>query len=205
LSERIAVIQTETPLRITPSDLLEYYFCPRFIYFMYVLRIEQYEKRRYMVRKGLDVHQQRIEQNKSYLWKKLGAVKRESDVYLISDRLHLYGIVDEIVTLEDGSLAPIDYKYSTYPEYIYKSHKTQIISYCLLIEEIFGMAVKQGYIFYVRKGSDQVVVPYTDKARQEIIRDVEHILAIIQSERMPVATKQKARCADCTYKNICVH
>ncbi|MFK7978695.1 MAG: CRISPR-associated protein Cas4, partial [Saprospiraceae bacterium] len=43
---------------ITPSQIIEYLFCPRFTYFEYVLRIPQYEDRHYKVGRGREVHEQ---------------------------------------------------------------------------------------------------------------------------------------------------
>jgi CRISPR-associated exonuclease Cas4 len=191
-------------LKITPTELLEYYFCPRFIYYMNVLKIPQYEDRRYKVQKGREVHEERQSHNRDYLWKKVGAVARESNVFLISEKYHLRGVVDEVVTLADGSLAPIDYKYAIYPQFVYRSHKTQILSYCLMIEDIYRQSVKCGFIFYIRDGNRQVRVDYNEKARSKVISDIESVLQIIQGERIPEYNINKNTCIDCTYKNICV-
>lgn len=191
-------------LKITPTELLEYYFCPRFIYFMNVLKIPQYEDRRYKVQKGREVHQERQEHNKDYLWKKVGAVARESNVYLISEKYHLRGVVDEVVTLADDSLAPIDYKYALYPQFVYRSHKTQLLSYCLLVEDVFQRPVHCGFIFYIRDGSRQVKIDYTARAKRKLIEDIADLLAIIQHEKIPERTKNEYECIDCTYRNICV-
>ncbi len=191
-------------LKITPTELLEYYFCPRFIYFMNVLKIPQYEDRRYKVQKGREVHQERQKHNKDYLWKKVGAVARESNVYLISEKYHLHGLVDEIVTLKDDTLAPIDYKYSVYPRHVYRSHRTQILSYCLLLEDVYQRLVKCGFIFYIRDGNRQVKVLYDDRERIKVIKDIEAVLTIIQSEKIPERTINIEECRDCTYKNICI-
>lgn len=191
-------------LKITPTELLEFYFCPRFIYFMNVLKIPQYEERRYKVQKGREVHQERQEHNKDYLWKKVGATARESNVFLISEKYHLRGIVDEVVTLADGSLAPIDYKYAVYPQFIYRSHKAQMLSYCLLLEDVFQKPVKCGFIFYIRDGNRQVKVDYTEKSKQKIIADVNALLEIIRNEKIPERSGNRNQCIDCTYKNICV-
>jgi|UPI00039ADCAA CRISPR-associated exonuclease Cas4 len=191
-------------IKITPTELLEYYFCPRFIYFMNVLKIPQYEDRRYKVQKGREVHQQRQERNKDYLWKKIDVVARESNVHLICEKYHLHGIVDEVVTLKDHTLAPIDYKYAIYPQYVYRSHRMQILSYCLLIEEVYQQPVNCGFLFYIREGSRQVKVPYNAQSRQKIIQDLEQILRVIQNENIPAKTNNWAECIDCTYKNICV-
>lgn len=191
-------------LKITPTELLEYYFCPRFIYFMNVLKIPQYEDRRYKVQKGREVHEERQSHNKDYLWKKVGAVARESNVFLISDKYHLRGVVDEVVTLADGSLAPIDYKYAIYPQFVYRSHKTQSLSYCLMLEDVFQKPVKCGFIFYIRDGNRQVKVDYTEKAKLKITMDINAVLSIIQSENIPDRSNNSNQCIDCTYKNICV-
>ena len=39
-------------LSITPSIVIEYLYCPRFIYFMKILNISQNEDRRFKVTKG---------------------------------------------------------------------------------------------------------------------------------------------------------
>lgn len=171
---------------------------------MNVLKIPQNEDRRYKVQKGREIHEKRLQQNKDYLWKKIGAVSRQSNVYLISNKYHLCGIIDEVVTLTDDTLAPIDYKYAIYPDFVYKSHKIQIACYCLLIEEVFAKNVQEGYIFYIRDGNKQVTVPFTSGLKEKTLNDVSIILDIIQNERIPKPTAVRARCVDCTYKNICV-
>ena len=190
-------------MKITPTEVLEYNFCPRFIYFMNVLAIPQYEDRRFMVRRGLEEHQKRLERNKEYLWKKIGAVSRQTDVHLESETLGLRGIVDEILTLADGSMAPLDFKWAE-GDRLYRTHKLQIYCYALLIEEVFEKPVKNGYIFYIRNGFRQERVPFTAQARWQTKKDIEAVLEIINREKMPKPTPSRSRCADCTYKNICV-
>ena len=84
---------------ITPSEVMEYLFCPRFVYFMNVLKVEQHEHRRTLVNKGRDIHKLKMVQNKDYLRKKAGAVDKLTDVYLSSDKLKLVGKVDEVFSL----------------------------------------------------------------------------------------------------------
>jgi len=190
-------------MKLTPTELLEYQFCPRFIYFMNVLKIPQYEDRRYKVIRGREEHERRRLRNNAYLWKKIGAVARQSDVLLESETLHLRGIVDEIVTFADGSLAPIDFKF-TETDRPYRSHRIQLHAYCLLMEEVFAKPVKKGYLFYIRGGSRQEEILYGERDRKTIRKTIKAILDIIQKEKMPQATPIRSRCADCTYKNICV-
>jgi len=171
---------------------------------MKVLMIPQYEKRRFKVQKGISVHEKREKENSKYLWKKIRAIDRKSDVYLFSEKYHLFGLIDEIVTFADGTMAPIDYKFSTYSKTVYKTHRIQILCYCLLIEELFGKTVKKGYIFYIRKGSKQVEINYNKRSKDQILKSINEILEIIQNEKIPPKTKYYNRCNDCTYKNICI-
>lgn len=191
-------------IKVTPSEIIEYLFCPRFIYFMNVLKIPQYEKRRYKVQKGLSVHEKRENENSNYLWKKIGATDRKSNVSLYSKKYNLSGLIDEIITLEDGTMSPIDYKFTEYKEKTYKTHRVQILCYCLLIEEMFGNPVKKGYIFYIRGGSKQIEINYNKRSKNQILKAINGILEIIGNEKIPPKTKYKNRCNDCTYKNICI-
>ena len=189
---------------ITPSEVMEYLYCPRFTYFLNVLKIRQYEEKRYKVQKGREVHQQRLDQNPDYIRKKIPMLKKEQNVYLSSDVLHVRGIVDEIIYLKDGSLAPVDYKFTIYQPYLYNTHKIQTALYALLIRENYQKPVHTGYIFYLRGGSKMHEVAITAKLERESTLAVVAMLKIIQDEQIPKRTSYRVRCADCCYKNICV-
>ena len=84
---------------ITISDVLEYLFCPRFIYFMHC-PIPQNEGSRFKVQKGREVHDEKRITNTEYLRKKLGVVKKEVNIFIASKDHHIKGIVDEILFLD---------------------------------------------------------------------------------------------------------
>ena len=178
-------------------------YCPRFIYFMKVLKIPQYENRRFKVEKGKEIHKKRKRENPNYLWKKIGAVDREQNVWLFSKKYYLSGIIDEIVTLEDDSLAPLDFKFTKFKGYNYRTHRKQMLCYCLLIDENYDKDVKKGYIYYIRDGYTQKKINYSQSKKEKIIQVVNNILNIIKEEKLPKKTTYEKRCRDCTYKNIC--
>ena len=70
---------------LTPSHIIEYLYCPRFTYFEYVLRIPQHEEANYLVMRGRNLHDDKLEQNKEYLRKRLGVVEKRLDQYLTND------------------------------------------------------------------------------------------------------------------------
>ena len=200
----IATHQPETHAMITPSEVMEYLYCPRFVYFMHCLNIPQHEDRRFKVLKGREVHQRRETENRDYLRKKIGVTKKEIGVYLASPSLRVRGIVDEVLTLEDGTMAPLDYKYTEPNEVVYRTHRVQVILYGLLIEEAYRMPVKRGYVAYIRGGNDLHEVTIDPDARQEVKEVVDEIFAIIETGYHPKRTPYRVRCVDCCYKNICV-
>src|SRR5512143_1388223 len=110
-SEAVSSQMQEQEIFVTVSDALEYLFCPRFIFFMHCLGIAQREERRYKVLKGRDLHESREKVNRDYVRKRLNCNKKEISVYLTSQRLHFKGEVDEVLFLDDGTAAPLDYKY----------------------------------------------------------------------------------------------
>ena len=197
-------LDTERTPMLTPSEVLEHIYCPRFTWFMNVQQIPQHEETRFKVLKGREVHQRRATENRDYLRRKIGAVKREIEVYLASPPLRLRGIVDEVLWLKDGTMAPLDYKYTEARDQVFKTHETQVTLYGMLIEAVYQQPVQRGYVAYVRDGSQLQEVAITEAAKQEMRCIVEQIFAIIRTGRLPARASSRLRCEDCCYKNICV-
>jgi len=189
---------------LTPSEIIEYVFCPRFTYFMFVLDIQQHEEKRYKVQVGREIHEEKAQINKDYLRKKIGVTAKEQEVYLSSEVLHLKGIVDEVLTLENGTMAPLDYKFAEYSDYMFSTHKYQSLCYALLIEANYGLPVETGFIVYTRSNNKLVEIEFKDEDREKLKEIIREMVLIIQKGFFPKKTKSTARCGDCTYRNICV-
>lgn len=188
---------------ITPSEVIEFMYCPRFTYFMKNLGISQHEEKRLKVQIGREIHEDRANQNKEYLRKKIGSIKKEADVNIVSRKWLIRGKVDEIHHLSDGTLAPLDYKFAPYDEKIYETYKQQIILYGLMIEEIYDKIVNRGYLVYCREGNKLVEMEINNLDKEEAIGYLEEFKKVLNGY-FPKATKYKARCIDCCYKNICI-
>ena len=197
-------ISPETQIYLTPSHVLEYLYCPRFTYFEHVLSIPEQQGKRLKVIKGREVHKERQKVNPRYLRRKLGVIKREFDVRLASMDHHLSGIVDEVLWLDDGTMAPFDYKYAEDPGSVYNNQRVQSILYGILIAEQFETAVNRGFICFTRSNYKIREVPMGIDDFREAQGLVAETLDIIRSGIFPGATKWKARCDDCCYGNICI-
>jgi CRISPR-associated exonuclease Cas4 len=197
-------LDTESTPMITPSEIIEYLYCPRFIYFMNCLKIPQHEELRYKVIKGRQLHDRREKENREYLRKKINCVKREIKVYLASQKIRVRGVVDEVLTLEDGSMAPLDYKYTEFREYLFRTHKFQSLIYAMLIIETYNKPVHSGYICYVKDTAVLKEVLYKPPDFEYTLQMIDRIFEIIQTGYYPRRTSYRMRCVDCCYKNICV-
>lgn len=188
---------------ITVSDVIEYLFCPRFIYFMYCLDIKQQEDKRYKVLKGRKVHELREKLNKDYIRKKLNCSRKESAVYLASKKYRVKGIVDEVLFLDDGTASPFDYKFAEDKGKLFATYKYQSLIYGLLIKENYNVDVKKGFVCYTRSNNSVREIIFSEKDFAKAVKTINEILDIIQKGFYPKKTKSLMRCVDCTYRNIC--
>jgi CRISPR-associated exonuclease Cas4 len=186
---------------LTPSHILEYLFCPRFTYFEYVLAIPQYEEKDYKVRRGRELHDQKLEENKDYLRKRIGAVEKQLDQYLSNELLR--GRIDEVLWLSNGTMAPLDYKFALWKDKVYETYLTQLFCYAWLIEDNFARKVDKGYLVYTRSKHKLVEINIAESDKTLVKQAAQEILQIIEQNKYPKATKHKKRCLNCTYRNIC--
>lgn len=187
---------------ITPSDIIEYLYCPRFIYFEYVLTIPQYEEKSYKAMRGRELHDYKKEVNRDYLRKKLRVTEKYQEQYLTNDFLR--GQVDEVLRFRDGNMAPLDYKFAQYKDHIFDTYKTQLFCYAWLIEDNFSARVVKGYLVYTRSKNKLVEVEINEDGKQKVKQAAKDIVDIISKNRFPKATRYKKRCIGCTYRNICI-
>jgi len=187
---------------ITPSEIIQYLYCPRFIYFEKVLTIPQHEEKSYKAMRGRHLHDDKTRMNKDYLRKKLGVVEKYQEQYLTNSMLR--GKVDEVLILDDGTAAPLDYKFARYKDKVFNTYKTQLACYAWLIEDNFDRTVNHGYLVYTRSKSRLVEVELDEAFKADVKEKARAIVKIIDENHFPKATRYKKRCIECTYRNICI-
>lgn len=134
----------------------------------------------------------------------ISCLKKEIKVYLASPKLRVRGVVDEVLTLADSSMVPLDYKYTEYRDYLFETHKFQSAIYALLIKEIYQKPVYKGYICYLKNGSTLKEILYKKVDFEYTLKVIDEIFQIILQGYYPKRTSYQHRCIDCCYKNICV-
>ena len=152
--------------------------------------------------RGRHLHDRKQNINKEYLRKKIGVRDKYQEQYLTNTMLR--GKVDEVLLLEDNSMAPLDYKFAQYKDRVFNTYKTQLYCYAWLIEDNFSIPVHKGYLVYTRSKHKLIEVEITDDAKDEVRQKAKEIIDIIGNNRFPKATRYKKRCRGCTYRNICI-
>ncbi len=193
---------TEQKSSITATSILEYLYCPRFTYFEEYLKIPEHQEKRFKVTKGRTVHEDKTKINPDYLRKKIGVTRWKKTVHLASP-IGIRGIIDEILFLDDGTAAPLDYKYAEYKECTFKNHHFQLTFYARLIRDNYDLPVNRGYIVYTRSRDKVVRVPITESMFSELEDIIGQLTTVVQKGIYPEPTRYKARCADCCYGNLC--
>jgi CRISPR-associated exonuclease Cas4 len=188
-------------ITLTPSHIIQYLYCPRFTFFEYVLGIPQFEEKNYKVMKGREIHDQKLEQNKNYLRRRIGVADKHLDQYLTNDLIR--GVIDEVLVLEDGTMAPLDYKFAIYEDKIYETYRTQLYCYAWLIEDTFEKKVEKGFLVYTRSQHKLIEVQIKDSDKEDVKCAAREIEKIIAGNIYPKATKYQSRCVNCTYRNVC--
>lgn len=194
----------ETATIISISDVLEYSFCPRFIFYMHCLCIPQHEEQRYKVLRGREVHEMKLRTNPDYLRKRLHVTGKERNVFLSSRQHHIKGVVDEILFLEDGSAAPFEYKFAEFRERLFLTYKNQLALQAIMICENYHREVNRGYICFTRSNNRVEEVLFTRRDFNRALSVVYDILEIIDKGYYPEIKKSENKCIDCCYRTICV-
>ena len=125
--------------------------------------------------------------------------KEKPEKALFSPKYGLVGKPDFILHTKDG-LLPLEIKHSNRPNQPYFSHIMQLISYCLLIEEVKGTKPKYGFIQY--KGGQPFAIPHTENMKSFLIKTMQEMKDYANSGEGPKPIR-KYKCEKCRYKEDC--
>ena len=187
---------------LTVSDVLEHLYCPRFTWFEKYQMLPEFQERRAKVQMGRALHETRENTNRSYLRKRLNAVDKRIDVSLVSERYCLRGRIDEVLFFEDGTAAPLDYKFARDPGIIYRTLRFQSAMYALLIQEHFQCVVNKGFVVYTRSSNSVRTIDFTPADFEQVGNVLSEMLNVIQNGYLP-RRAPPSHCADCCYRRIC--
>jgi CRISPR-associated exonuclease Cas4 len=188
-----------TGIQLTASDARQWAYCPRVLYFNYVVPVNK--KPTFKMETGRRQHAgvQALEKRRVLRRYGLERADRLFNLRLHSPERGLTGIID--MALRDGDrYYPVEFKHSR-RDYFHH-HKLQLTAYAVLLEETMGALVPFGFIHNSWSGRTYRV-EFTPTLRAELETALRDIRQMIQTERMPDPTPQRAKCADCEFRNWC--
>jgi len=123
-----------------------------------------------------------------------------SKLHVVSDKLGLYGTIDEVAELDDG-LVVVENKLMRSPRKPYPGHVYQAVAYAMLAEEALNKPVRRVILKYLRDGK-LFEIPVTEDLKRHISWTVSRIKSIIDGETIPRESSHK-KCVNCGYRKIC--
>jgi CRISPR-associated exonuclease Cas4 len=181
---------------IDVSDIAQYLYCPRKIYFIKVMGLRILKPKMEM---GKEIHEGIYDKlrRRKRIWRVDAEIVE--NVYLESEKYGIRGYVDAVLKCGE-ELIPVDVKYTKFDEIFY-NWKMQLVAYAVLVEENFRCVVKK-VLVYLTETNDWVEVSIFPEDREALKRIIKKIEGIILNERYPPATKSK-KCEYCEMLKIC--
>jgi CRISPR-associated exonuclease Cas4 len=181
------------------NDLKQYDYCPRVVYYQYVMPVERKATFKMEHGKSAEARIDTLEQRRTVQRYGMPDGRRHFHVWLVSDALGLSGKLDLLIESSSGWY-PVDFKETTGS--VHSNHLLQLCGYALLVEEAYQCAVSLGFIYLI-PGNRVEPVELTEELKSGALRALDRIREMIQSQRVPDATEVRARCTDCEYRNYC--
>jgi CRISPR-associated exonuclease Cas4 len=197
------VLDPESELVFTVTDLKQYTYCPRIVFYTYCLPLLR--PKTFKMENGIRAHDEAREREKRHTLSAYGlqAGKRHFDLLVASQALGLQGKVDMAIEVADEGgqeWIPVDYKQSRHK--IGAHVRLQLAAYGMMLEETLGVDVKRGFVYSLlaRKVEE---VSLTKTWRRKVCETVEFMHMMVKQEIMPEPHKLRRRCVNCEFRRFC--
>jgi CRISPR-associated exonuclease Cas4 len=188
------------PIQLTVTDVKQFLYCPRIVYFTYSLPVKGPVT--YKMEEGKLQHERTadLEERRSLRAYGLEKGERHFSVGLYSERLGLSGLLDMVILTSAGEPIPVEFKHSDAK--LGLNHKYQLTAYALLVEDRWGTPVRRAFIYFIplKRARETSITP---NMRRFVQKTLDEIRDMIATEAMPEPTRHRGRCVDCEYRNFC--
>lgn len=187
------------PLLITPTELRQWHYCPRVVFFERCTPVRRRET--ILMMHGREKHQTELvkERRRTLSRYDLAEGERRYDVRLTSLSLGLNGELDLLIVSEQEAY-PVEFKHTHRPPD--PGHKLQLCAYALLVETELGLTCPQGY-WHSSRTQQTHTVPIDTRLRRRTLKAIAEVRAFIELARCPLPTPQTVKCLECELRNFC--
>lgn len=132
--------------------------------------------------------------------RKARGLRRVMSLPLASARLNLTGVADLVEFSPEGRAYPVEYKRGK-PK-LHRADEAQLCAQALCLEEMTGLPVPEGALFYAET-KRRVTVPFDADLRALTEAAVADLARVFASTQTPAPTAQKSRCRGCSLVELC--
>ena len=181
------------------SDLKQYIYCPRIVYYHYVMPVEK--KATYKMEHGKVAEEEiaKLESRRKLKPYGLSEGKRVFDCWLTAKGAGLTGRLDMLI-IKGEDYFPVDFKFTEKSPG--KNHLYQLCGYCIMLDEVYGCRADTAFIYQIPR-HDVRVFHCDDTLKSECEAMIAQIMDMIRNDRMPDAAPSKGKCTECEYQNYC--
>jgi len=189
-------------LFFTVTDLKQYFYCPRVVYYTYCLPLLR--PTTYKMEAGAVAHEEAgdLERRRTLAAYGLKEGTRHFDVWVVGQRLGLRGRIDMVIEVEGerGELIPVDYKHTA--RQIGEHAWRQLAAYGIMLEETWGGRVRRGFIYSLvtRRAEERAL---TVALRRGVEEAVEAMRLMVEREVMPEPPAWRGACVNCEFRRFC--
>jgi CRISPR-associated exonuclease Cas4 len=185
------------------TDLKQWRYCPRVVYYRYCL--PAIRPVTYSMAEGIAQHVDAVALEERRRLRAYGLTEgeRHFDVVLTSPQLGLSARIDLVITVvtpRGREAVVVDYKLSE--REAPANYKLQLAAYALLVEEAWGMPVRQVFLYHIPQRRAEAV-PLTLPLRRKVAATVTAIRHTILSEQMPNPPTSLGKCVSCEFRRFC--
>jgi CRISPR-associated exonuclease Cas4 len=186
-------------LPLLVSDLRQYTYCPRIIFYRYCLPTIRPVTYKMEAGHAAQDDEEGRERRRSLRAYGLETGERRFRVWLESEGLGLRGQADMVICRED-EVIPVEYKNSPgrWGRHIF----LQIAAYGMLLAERDGLPARRGFVYYIPERQAREVMLDAD-GRRAVRETMAAIREMVRAERMPDPPDARAKCAVCEFHRFC--
>lgn len=186
-------------INLRVSDLKQYFYCQRIIYYTYCMPLPRPITHPMQV--GATEHEviSVLERRRSLKRYGLDQGEYKFHVQMQAESLGLTGVLDMIIKTQEKAF-PVEFKYTD--QRININAKYQLVTYGMMLEDYFGINVDYGFIYRIPKKSI-IKIPISLLLRQNVSSALDDMRELIAREKMPDPTRQRGKCVECEFRRYC--
>lgn len=186
-------------IQLKVSDLKQYIYCPRVVYYQYLMPVEKKTTFKMECGKIEEARIDKLENRRKLKEYGLSKGRRIFHKNISSSLLGLSGKLDLLIQTEEQYF-PVDFKFTQGRPH--KNHIYQLCGYALILDDLYKTEVKKGFVYLIpQEGAVAYDLDYSLKA--ETLKILDEIRNMIIMDRIPNVVENRNKCYDCEYRNYC--